>query len=529
MSVIENSLPARFQILGELGRGGTSIVYHARDTQNKRDVAVKVLLKDSQEDRFQREAEKLASLTHPNVVTFLEVGRHDGRDYLVMEYLEAGDLSSYVHNLSMLEILSLFSQVCDGLAHLHDQGIVHRDIKPANILVSRDGVPKIPDLGVARQMERNTRLTRAGTILGTYSYLAPEQILSSSSASPAADIYSLGVCIFSALAGRLPFESDNEFKMLKAHLEDAPPPLKEFLPEIPTVLGDLVAQMLAKVPEKRPRTARAVADQLQEAIRELDQREEEQGPVWAERIDQLPDEQRSILLAISYLGDEASFERICCATPYSEDKTDRSLDSLLENKLVTSPTDDSFSLNFPEETMQERLTPRIRKLFANRLANVHNSGSMEAVSPLVAPETAPLPAAPETAPLPPAPADETPPEPKAESKPEPAPAKAKSSVWRWLFTAIFMLLLGGGAGIGAQWYYHHSARMQNLPLPRSWSTGRRWGRALSPSTNSSRGNMWWRPVSRATLQRKSSSSYSSNKSNRSILFWSLWWECYASN
>lgn len=460
MSVIENSLPARFQILGELGRGGTSIVYHARDTQNKRDVAVKVLLKDSQEDRFQREAEKLSSIAHPNVVTFLEVGRHEGRDYLVMEYLEAGDLSSYVHSLTMPAILNLFIQVCDGLAHLHEQGIVHRDIKPANILVSREGIPKITDLGVARQMERNTRLTRAGTILGTYSYLAPEQILSSSSVSPAADIYSLGVCIFASLAGRLPFESDNEFKMLKAHLEDAPPALTDFLPDAPPTLCKLIAQMLAKVPEKRPDSARVVARRLQEAILELDQRDEAPGPVWAERIDKLPDEQRSILLAISYLGKEATFERICCATPYSEDKTDRCLDSLLESKLVTSPTDDQFTLAFPEETMKERLTPRIRKLFATRLSN-SVSGSREGVPPVVMVERpAPAPApAPEPAP----PAD-PPPAPSLVLEPE-APPPRKSSGWRWLLITLVMLALGGGAGMGAQWYYHHSASLEVTAEP----------------------------------------------------------------
>ena len=135
MSLIENLLPDRFEILGELGRGGTSVVFHARDKERDQEVAVKVLLREAEEHRFQREAERLASLNHPNVVGFLEVGQHEGRDFLVMEYLEMGDLTSYVQGLSVIQILQLFSQVCDGLAHLHDKGIVHRDIKASNIFL----------------------------------------------------------------------------------------------------------------------------------------------------------------------------------------------------------------------------------------------------------------------------------------------------------------------------------------------------------------------------------------------------------
>lgn len=373
MSLIENLLPDRFEVIGELGRGGTSVVYHARDSERDQEVAVKILLKDTDEDRFQREAERLSALSHPNVVTFLEVGRHEGRDFLVMEYLEMGDLNSYAKNLSVIQILRLFTQVCDGLAHLHDKGIVHRDIKPANILVGKDGRPKVTDLGVARQMERNTRLTQAGTILGTYSYLAPEQILSST-VGPRADIYSLGICLFVTLTGRKPFEADNEFNMLKAHLEAKPPSVLEYIPDAPQSLDDLVQQMLAKDEEDRPRSARAVADLLQDAIRDLENQDQEDlQPAWDEKIEELPDDQRSVLLAITYLGKDATFENVCQATPFSEDKTDRCLEALMENKLIDSPNEDSFLLSFPEETIQTRLTPRLRKLFASRLSALADS------------------------------------------------------------------------------------------------------------------------------------------------------------
>ena len=387
MTLFENLLPDRFEVLGELGRGGTSVVFHARDKNRDQEVAVKILLKDTEEDRFQREAERLADLSHPNVVTFLEVGRHEERDFLVMEYLEMGDLFSFVQKLSVIKTLRLFCQICDGLAHLHDRGIVHRDIKPANILVGKSGIPKITDLGVARQMERNTRLTQAGTILGTYSYLAPEQILSSS-VGPRADLYSLGICLFTSLTGRKPFEADNEFNMLKAHLEQAPPSLLEHLPSAPQSLDELVQKMLAKSEDDRPRSARAVADMLQDSIREMeDNNQQDMLPAWDEKIDELPEDQRSVLLAVSYLGKEATFENVCTATPFSEDKTDRCLEALIQNDLLNSPSEDKFSLTFPEKTIETRLTPRLRKLFATRLSG--STTSLEGVEGQTEPETPP--------------------------------------------------------------------------------------------------------------------------------------------
>lgn len=376
MGLIDNLLPPRFEIIKELGRGGTSVVFHAKDAdRDHQDVAVKVLLKDTEEDRFQREAERLAALSHPNVVAFLEVGHFEGRDFLVMEYLTMGDLAEYTVGLELVKVLRLFTEVCDGLAHLHDRGIVHRDLKPANILVAADGRPKITDLGVARQMERNTRLTQAGTILGTYSYLAPEQILSST-VGPRADLYSLGVCLYLAVTGRKPFEADNEFKMLKAHLEETPPPIRTFVPKAPECLEKLIASMLAKDENDRPRSARAVADGLVEAIHALEQQEQgEHEPDWDGVVEELPEEQRSVLLAVSYLGQEATFEKVCQACPFAEDKTDRYLEALMENRLIDSPTEDRFSLRVPEDTVATRLTPRLRKLFAQRLSTL--AGSVE--------------------------------------------------------------------------------------------------------------------------------------------------------
>ncbi len=504
MSLIENLLPDRFEILGELGRGGTSVVFHARDKERDQEVAVKVLLREAEEHRFQREAERLASLNHPNVVGFLEVGQHEGRDFLVMEYLEMGDLTSYVQGLSVIQILQLFSQICDGLAHLHDKGIVHRDIKPANILVGKEGRPKITDLGVARQVDRNTRLTQAGTILGTYSYLAPEQILSST-VGPRADIYSLGICLFSALTGRKPFEAENEFKMLKAHLEEPPPSILEYLPTAPTSLDHLVQKMLAKEEDDRPRSARAVADLLQECVRDLEaQNVEDLQPAWDETIEELPDDERSVLLAISFLGKEATFEKVCLAAPFSEDKTDRCLEALMERKLIDSPTEDRFSLRVPEDTVQTRLTPRLRKLFATRLSSMEaslsnaGSGSVQVLEPALSSETPEVAAPPvdSSAPSPeggttedeptqigtPFPSEEVVPPPeethqeperantapvKVAQSPDTKPKSQESSSAkpRWALISVIMLVIGVVLTVAGQWYYSHSASVHITTNP----------------------------------------------------------------
>ena len=367
MTITNKILPDRFQVLEELGRGGSSVVFRALDEERNREVAVKLLLKNSEEDRFRREARQLATLSHPNVVSFLEVGSYQGQDFLVMEYLEMGELSTRVRQLSLIEILKLFIQICDGLAHLHDKGIIHRDLKPANILMDSTGRPKITDLGVARRMEQSTHLTQAGTILGTYSYLAPEQILSSN-VGPKADLYSLGVCLFAALTGRNPFEAKNQFAMLRAHLEESPPSLLELLPEAPPALCSVVETLLAKEAEDRPSSAREVADTLGAIVRELESLSPGGLALFSEEsLEELPDDERSVLLAITFLGENATTARVGRVAFFSEEKTGRCLEKLLERRMVDSPTGESFSLNFCEETVETRLTPRVRRLFAERL------------------------------------------------------------------------------------------------------------------------------------------------------------------
>ena len=362
-------LPKRFEVLRELGSGGTSVVYHARDRESGREVAVKVLTKDRLEDRFHAEAERLSQLSHPNLVEFLEVGKHEGHDYLVMEFLAGGELASYLRGKGSEDILRVFIAICAGLGYLHAQGIVHRDVKPANILLDALGTPKLTDLGSARQVDRTTRITKAGSILGTYAYLAPEQI-QSLDAGPAADLYSLGVCLFEALTGRRPFTAKNEFQLMKAHLEEAPPSLHKFRPELPDSLENLIASLLEKQPEVRPTTAAVVAGMLSRCLADLQSRAKRQlvenDPEQA--IESLPEAQRSTLMAVGYLGERATFAEVCGISSFAEDKTDSLLEALVEAKLLTCPESDTFVLTVPRRLVLNRFTPRVRDLFEARLA-----------------------------------------------------------------------------------------------------------------------------------------------------------------
>ena len=371
----DNLLPKRYELLRELGSGGTSVVYHARDRESGREVAVKLLSKERLEDRFAQEAQRLSQLSHPNLVGFHEVGRHEGRDYIVMEYLAGGDLASYLVGRSTDQILRIFVPVCSGLGYLHAKGIVHRDVKPANILLDTHGVPKLTDLGSARQVDRQTRITKAGAILGTYAYLAPEQI-QSGDAGPAADLYSLGVCLFEALTGRRPFTVKNEFKLMKAHLEEAPPSLSRLRPDLPESVERLVASLLEKKAENRPTTAEVVAAMLERCRSHL--KEQAMNPVEAPdpevMIEGLSEAQRSVLLTVAYLGERATFSQICAISPFAEDRTDNHLDALVEAQLLTCQQRDIFTLNFPRKIVLARITPRVRDLLESRLTAAGSAG-----------------------------------------------------------------------------------------------------------------------------------------------------------
>lgn len=360
--VVKNILPEKFSVHAELGSGGTSVVYAARDLETERMVAVKLLVCDEESRRFRLEAHRIANLSHPNVVCYLEVGQHNDRDFLVMECLPKGDLDEAVEGLSIREKLELFLKLCDGLEYLHTHGIVHRDIKPSNILFDQNGEPKIADLGLARHVDENLQLTQTGSIVGSCAFMSPEQILSSK-VGPSADLYSLGVCLFKALTGENPFQAKNDFAMLKAHLQDEPPSLREYLPDASPQLVGLVKQLLAKDPVNRPETAGEVARRLLDCLDVEVSEAQIEG-----QFEELGDRERSLLLILCHLGPRANFENVCALSAFPADSTERALIALEQSGYLRADLNDVFSLKIPASVVRPYLTPRLQRLYDSRLA-----------------------------------------------------------------------------------------------------------------------------------------------------------------
>lgn len=265
-------LPPSLEMREELGRGASGVVFRAFSRTQGKDVAVKVLqvAQDaSMLARFQREGRDMESLFHPNVVAFHEMGSHQGHEYLVMEFVE-GNLNGFLAARPQLgEVCRVFAQIARGLGYIHSLSIVHRDVKPENILMTKDWVPKITDFGLARRLDGHSRLTADGTILGTFGYLAPEQ-MGSSHVTASADLYALGVCLYEAVTGRPPFEAESDLALIACHLREVPPSAKLFRPDLPLELEHLLMRLLRKQPEERPASAEEVARLLEDLCASLD-------------------------------------------------------------------------------------------------------------------------------------------------------------------------------------------------------------------------------------------------------------------
>src|SRR5438067_11217518 len=229
----------RYRLDELLGRTGMSEVWAAHDTELRRRVAIKLLAPDADRARFEREARAAAALSHPSITQIYDYGEAGGRPYMVLEYLPGGTLEERLapgnrKPLSDEDALRIAGEVAAGLAHAHSRGVVHRDLKPANVLFDAEGRAKIADFGIARMGGSGT-LTEAGTVLGTASYISPEQA-AGLPATPASDVYSFGVMLFRMLTGRLPFESRNAMELVRMHRDDEPPPVSAFRRDAPPAL-----------------------------------------------------------------------------------------------------------------------------------------------------------------------------------------------------------------------------------------------------------------------------------------------------
>ncbi len=249
-------LKNRYRLGRILGRGGMCIVYQAWDTRLERNVAIKRLEPPLNEDprtraRFDREGRALAQLSHPNVVTLIDRGSTESEDYLVFEYVEGRSLKEMTRSgpLPVAEAGHIAGQVAEGLAAAHLAGIVHRDVKPQNILIDRQGHAKVTDFGIATGADW-TRVTRAGSIIGSARYMSPEQVRSKP-VDARSDIYSLGVVMYEMLAGRPPFDGTSMPEIARQHLHTPPPPLAELRPDLPPGLEKVVMRCLEKDPGDR--------------------------------------------------------------------------------------------------------------------------------------------------------------------------------------------------------------------------------------------------------------------------------------
>ena len=241
-----------YRIVAELGRGGMGVVYKAHEESLNRFVAIKVLGEHLTEDpahvqRFIREAQSAASLNHPNIVQIYAVNQEEGKHYFVMEYVSGKSLQQILRGgpLEPVQVARIALQTASGLQAAHEQNIIHRDIKPANLMIDERGLVKIADFGLALMGGGVSRLTATGMFMGTPGYLSPEQCLDQN-VDHRTDIYSLGVTLFEALSGNVPFSADSPLALLRQIVEEDPPDLGELNPEIDEELRSVVARMMVK-------------------------------------------------------------------------------------------------------------------------------------------------------------------------------------------------------------------------------------------------------------------------------------------
>src|SRR3954452_14358895 len=265
----------RFEIVSVIDRGGMAFVYLARQADLKRFVAIKELhafpLGDATiVERFLREAQIGALLSHPNIVTLFETFEHDGLPYIVVEHVPRGSVRPLVGRLDTAQVAGILEGVLAGLAHAETRGVVHRDLKPENLLVADDGTIKIGDFGIAKAFHLaatlGPQLTATGTELGTPAYMSPEQGLGRD-VGPWTDLYSTGVIAYELFSGRTPFgEGATAVDTLMAHVQRTPPPLGDLRPDLDRQLVEWVEWLMQKQPERRPQSAREAWDRLEDIV-----------------------------------------------------------------------------------------------------------------------------------------------------------------------------------------------------------------------------------------------------------------------
>lgn len=265
-------LNERYKIIKKIGSGGTAEVYLARDTILERDVAIKALRSEYINDtefttRFDREAQAATSLTHPNIVNIFDVGEEEDNLYMVMEYVDGLTLKEYIQQQGPIEVneaVDIVKQIISAIAHAHDNDIVHRDIKPQNILMNSFGQAKVTDFGIAIALSA-TSLTQTNSILGSVHYLSPEQARGGM-ATKKSDIYSIGILFYELLTGRLPFSGQSPVSIALKHLQSKTPSVRQYNPDIPQSVENIVLKATAKDPFHRYQSIYELEDAVNHAL-----------------------------------------------------------------------------------------------------------------------------------------------------------------------------------------------------------------------------------------------------------------------
>lgn len=270
--MIGKQLGGRYEILERVGGGGMAIVYKGLDILLNRHVAVKVLRQQYVHDeefiqRFRREAQAAASLSHSNVVSIYDVGQEEDVHYIVMEYIEGTTLNELIKEKAPLQVeeaVHIASQICDALDHAHHNQIIHRDIKPHNILLGKNGRVKVTDFGIARAVTSST-ITQTGSVVGSVHYFSPEHAKGTSTGEQS-DLYSLGIVMYQMLTGRLPFLGESPISVALKHLQEEVEEPRKVNPLLPQSVENIILKAMRKNPAERYRSAKQMLDDLDSCL-----------------------------------------------------------------------------------------------------------------------------------------------------------------------------------------------------------------------------------------------------------------------
>ena len=263
---LDGKLFGDFELIEKIGEGGMGVIYKARQISLNRIVALKMILGDrADRERFRLEAEAIAALAHPNIVSIYEIGECSGRLFFTMQFVEGHNLKQFIerNRIEAKEAARITETIARAVHYAHQRGILHRDLKPANILMDVDGQPHITDFGLAKHIERDSELTNSGTIMGTPGYMAPEQASGKiKNLTAATDVYGLGAILYALLTGEAPFTGKSTLEIIRQVSEQPPKSPRLLVPELDLDIETLSLKCLEKTPEHRYRSAEELAEDL---------------------------------------------------------------------------------------------------------------------------------------------------------------------------------------------------------------------------------------------------------------------------